>query len=1068
MRFLIFFISCFSLSNSFCQKNKITTVIQKGHTAVVKSVVYSPDGNFVATASRDKTIKLWSVKTGAEIRTLIGHTHTVNDICFSADGLRLASSSADGTARIWNVLTGEEVWSSREFSSYVTSVSLHPKFNHIAIGSYESHVLVYDFKKEDTLYVLKSNPDRGMGYGVEVQFSPSGKLLAIGEDNREARIYEAETGNLKFTFKPENGWCGGCGTFVAFSPDEKRFLKLSNNSKLIEYNLLSGEVIKEYGDEMKGISGLSYSSAASSVLASDEHEIFIYSTVSGEIENHLKPDLKGINEAIFSHDTNSILIANQDNTSALLSSKTGDVKINFWGLNNQYLDNGLSYDAENYWESYIAKYIKYERQIELNSEGSRLFKGKTGKKAKCIDVKTGKTILEFIGHEKSVLSLALSANENKLLTGGGDGVAILWNSNSGKKIKTFKGHSEPVFDVGFSNDQTKIVTASWDGYVIVWDINSGNSLSKIYLGNVSANRVMFSPNDLYLIVSKRNKKLEMYEIDTQESVRTLFGHVDNITSLDFELKSSLFLSSGLDGNVAVWDYHTGLLKNKLKHSRPIHSAMFHKDQIITAGEDRVIRFWDKNTGTFIYELKGHQAEIVSLNTTSDGSMLVSGDLDGVIKFWNLDQRKEIFEYLQVGDHDFMVKTRDGYFYATDGAQSNIHFVRGLEVYQVGQFFEDFYRPDLILKAFSSSGVSNKTSINTALLSSPPPSLSLKGMVSKDERSVKLYVTIEDMGGGSKKLKLLHNGKSISVDTKDIVVDKKLKLYECEVDLVSGHNVFLAKASSKGNIESTPATLDVISENLVPGGNCYILSIGINKYKNTKLNLNYARADAESFTDSVLLHSKEIFQDVVVKELYDEDASKEGILSALSSLTSLMTLNDVFIIYYAGHGSVVEDEFYFIPTESVRLYDKSSLNKTAISASELQTYLEEIKALKQVIIMDACQSGKSVELLALRGVSEERAIAQLSRSAGVHIFASSNSEQFSSEFKELGHGLFTYVLLQGLSGKAEGGKNDGKITVFELKSYLDDQVPEFNLKYKGMSQYPFTFSRGQDFPLLIYK
>ncbi len=145
-----------------------------------------------------------------------------------------------------------------------------------------------------------------------------------------------------------------------------------------------------------------------------------------------------------------------------------------------------------------------------------------------------------------------------------------------------------------------------------------------------------------------------------------------------------------------------------------------------------------------------------------------------------------------------------------------------------------------------------------------------------------------------------------------------------------------------------------------------------------------------------------------------------------------------------------------------------LRKNAIEASELQFYLKNIKALKQLIVMDACQSGGSIELLASRGAAEEKAIAQLSRSAGIHVMASAGSEQFATEFAELGHGLFTYVLIRGLQGEADGAPKDGKVTIYELKSYLDDQVPELTQKLKGSPQYPYTFSRGQDFPLVIKK
>ena len=177
-------------------------------------------------------------------------------------------------------------------------------------------------------------------------------------------------------------------------------------------------------------------------------------------------------------------------------------------------------------------------------------------------------------------------------------------------------------------------------------------------------------------------------------------------------------------------------------------------------------------------------------------------------------------------------------------------------------------------------------------------------------------------------------------------------------------------------------------------------------------------------------------------------------------------NDVFYFFYAGHGSIVNNTFFFIPTEITRLYDTESLTKGALSALEMQEHFMKIKALKQVMLIDACHSGGSTELLAMRGASEEKALSQLSRSTGVHVLAAAGSEQTAAEFTELGHGLFTYMLLQGISGKADGSPLDNKVTIYELKSFLDDQVPEYSRKHKGSAQYPSTFSRGQDFPVTL--
>jgi uncharacterized caspase-like protein len=163
------------------------------------------------------------------------------------------------------------------------------------------------------------------------------------------------------------------------------------------------------------------------------------------------------------------------------------------------------------------------------------------------------------------------------------------------------------------------------------------------------------------------------------------------------------------------------------------------------------------------------------------------------------------------------------------------------------------------------------------------------------------------------------------------------------------------------------------------------------------------------------------------------------------------------------------QFYLIPYDITKLYGNNQMLKTkAISANELQTFSTKLKAQKQMFVFDACQSGGMTELLASRGAAEEKAISQLARSTGTYWLTASNSEQFATEFAELGHGLFTYCVLLGLQGQADGGNKDKKITVKELSSFLDDKVPELSEKHKGTPQYPSIYGYGMDFPIIIIK
>ena len=80
-----------------------------GHTSLVESVSYSPDGKTIASGSRDNTIRLWDATTGKHLNTLTGHADSVKSVSYSPDGKMIASGSWDNTIRLWDATTGKHL-----------------------------------------------------------------------------------------------------------------------------------------------------------------------------------------------------------------------------------------------------------------------------------------------------------------------------------------------------------------------------------------------------------------------------------------------------------------------------------------------------------------------------------------------------------------------------------------------------------------------------------------------------------------------------------------------------------------------------------------------------------------------------------------------------------------------------------------------------------------------------------------------------------------------------------------------------------------------------------------------
>jgi WD40 repeat protein len=180
-------------------------------------VVFSPDGKRIAAGGCERAFKIWDAETGAEVLTLSGHEGLVGPVAFSQDGKIIASGgSGDKTIKVWNAASGEQLMSLTGHEDEVISIAISPDCRHIASGDYNSTIKVWDAANGDESITLRGHE----GPVASVVFSPDGKRIISGSYDRTVKIWDAETGTELMTLHGH----GDLVFSVALSPDGERLV----------------------------------------------------------------------------------------------------------------------------------------------------------------------------------------------------------------------------------------------------------------------------------------------------------------------------------------------------------------------------------------------------------------------------------------------------------------------------------------------------------------------------------------------------------------------------------------------------------------------------------------------------------------------------------------------------------------------------------------------------------------------------------------------------------------------------------------------------------------------------
>ena len=293
--------------------------------------------------------------------------------------------------------------------------------------------------------------------------------------------------------------------------------------------------------------------------------------------------------------------------------------------------------------------------VAVSPDGGRIVSGSDDSTVRIWDAQTGEPIGQPLqGHTDRVLSVAVSPDGGRIVSGSADRTVRIWDAQTGEPIgQPLQGHTDRVLSVAVSPDGGRIVSGSADSTVRIWDAQTGEPIGQPLQGHTdSVLSVAVSPDGGRIVSGSADRTVRIWDAQTGEPIgQPLQGHTDRVWSVAVSPDGGRIVSGSADSTVRIWDAQTGepIGQPLQGHTSSVWSVAVSPDggRIVSGSADSTVRIWDAQTGEPIGQpLQGHTDSVWSVAVSPDGGRIVSGSADSTVRIWDAQTGEPIGQPLQ--------------------------------------------------------------------------------------------------------------------------------------------------------------------------------------------------------------------------------------------------------------------------------------------------------------------------------------------------------------------------------------------------------------------------------------